>query len=71
MSDFLKGLTIKPPHSSAPAFVKGKISINVNDLIESLRENSNDGWVNLDLKESKDGKLYFQIDTYRRDQPPR
>lgn len=69
MSDFIKGITIKPPHQNAPSFVKGKVSFKVEDVIAALRENQNSsGYVNADLKESKDGKLYLQLDTYQKDQ---
>lgn len=71
MLDLIEGLIIKKPHENAPDFVKGKVSINVEKFIEYLRNNSNNGWVNFDLKESKEGKLYCQLDTYRRDLPPR
>jgi len=74
MADFIKGLSIKPPQQNAPAYIKGKISFNVEEVIASLRENQNEkGYVNADLKESKDGKLYIQLDTYQKgaSDPPR
>ena len=60
MSDkkFVKGMFIEAPNSKAPDFVKGKMSINAN-FIDWYNANKNEaGYVNIDLLESKDGKLY-------------
>ena len=60
MSDkkFIDGMFVENPNSKAPDFVKGKISINAK-FIEWYNANKNDkGYVNIDLLESKDGKLY-------------
>ena len=67
-----KGIFLKPPHSGAPSWVKGQIGIKLDDAIEYLKENVNDrGYVNLDLKESKAGKLYLDLNTYEsRDTAP-
>jgi|TARA_R110002012_G_scaffold130761_1_gene283329 hypothetical protein len=49
---------------NAPSFVMGAVSIKVDEFIVFLKENEKKGWVNLDLKESKGGKHYFQLDTW-------
>ena len=49
---------------TAPAFVLGSVSIKVDDFITFLKDNVKKGWVNMDLKESKNGKHYFQVDTW-------
>lgn len=68
---FLEGLSIKPPHEKAPSWVKGKVSIKVNEFIEALKQHQNDkGWVNIDLKEAKSGGLYFSLDTYKKENVP-
>ena len=60
-----KGFFLKPPHSGVPSWVKGQIGIKVTDAIDWLNQNVNDrGYVNLDLKESKGGKLYLDLNTY-------
>lgn len=74
MSDFIKGIIFKAPHENAPDFVKGKMSIKKSELIEFLQaDRSGSDWLNYDLKVSKDGKWYFQLDTYKKDNsaPPR
>ncbi len=62
---FAKGIYFGKPHPNAPDFVKGKIDIKVDDLLIFLKEHENDkGYVNLDLKESKGGKLYLELNTF-------
>jgi hypothetical protein len=60
----LDGMIIKPPRQGAPDFVKGSISFNVEKVIESLRANAKNGWVNMNLKTSREGKMYAEIDTW-------
>jgi len=60
-----KGFFLKPPHTGAPTWIKGQIGIKVSDAIEYLKANENDrGYVNLDLKESKGGKMYLDLNNY-------
>ncbi len=68
---FAKGIYFGKPHPNAPDFVKGKIDIKVDDLMLFLKEHENEkGYVNLDLKESKAGKLYLELNTFK-PQPPK
>lgn len=63
---FPEGIRVEPPREGAPDFVKGRISIRVDELKPWLDKNINDrGWVNLDLKESKGGALYLALNTYQ------
>ncbi len=66
MSDieFVDGLIIKPPHPNAPDFVKCAISIKRKDLGNWLR-GKQDEWINLDVKESKNGKWYAAVNTFK------
>jgi hypothetical protein len=61
---FLNGIIFKLPHQNAPDFVKGQLSIKREELIESLQNESGD-WINLQLKVSKEGKPYAQIDEWK------
>jgi len=64
---FIDGIRIDPPHEKAPSFIKGKLGIKVDTLINFLMENQNDrGYVNCDLKESKEGKLYLTLNNYKK-----
>lgn len=70
MSDieFVDGLIVKAPHAKAPEFVKGSISIKRKDLGNWLR-GKDDEWINLVIKESKGGKWYAAVDTWKPKQP--
>lgn len=61
---YIKGLFTKKPHQNAPEFIKAKISIKREDMIKSLQEMEGE-WINLDLKEGKNGDYYTQIDTWK------
>ena len=67
MSDniYPKGLFIKQPHENAPDFVKGEVSIKIQDFINFLKENENsDGWCNFQLLRGERG-LYMKLNTWR------
>ena len=72
---FLDGFIFKRPHESAPDFVKGAMSIKVDEAIAFLQKNAKNGWVNADLLTSRDNtKLYFKLNTWEKpadtEQPP-
>lgn len=65
MAEFPKGIYFKEARTGAPAFVKGSISIKVAEAVEWLEANMNNGgYVNLNLKVSKDNKAYAEKDTW-------
>lgn len=68
MSDakFPKGMFFKLPHNNAPDFVKGKMLIRREDAIEYLKSEDSE-WISLDLKVSRDGKPYAQVDDWKPD----
>lgn len=50
---------------TAPEFIKAKLSFT-EKFIDYLKENFNaKGYVNLDLKESKEGKLYLDLNEWK------
>ena len=61
---FLDGLIVKNPHQNAPDFVIGTLSFRVDEVIQSLKNNEKNGWVNTQIKKSKEGKLYVHIDQW-------
>jgi hypothetical protein len=69
---FVDGLIVKAPHQNAPAFVKAQISIKVEDLGKWLREKYKNGdeWINVDVKESKGGKWYAAVSTFKPKEKP-
>lgn len=53
-------------NEKAPEYVKGKISIQVEKFIKYLTENVNEkGYVNIDLKQSQNGKYYAELNTWK------
>ena len=64
--EFVDGLMVKAPHEKAPSFVKAQISIKVPALREWLAKKADgDEWINIDVKESKGGKWYAAVSTYK------
>jgi len=49
---------------NAPEFVIGNISVKVEDAITFLKNNQKNGWVNLNVLNSKGGKPYIELDTF-------
>lgn len=62
--EFVKGMIVKAPHANAPDFVIASISIKVEELSEWL-SNRDDEWINIDVKESKGGKWYAAVSTFK------
>ena len=63
--DFAKGLFVK---KSSVDFVKFKISIKKNDFTtwyKNKLENKDEDWINLDVKESKEGNWYAEVNTWK------
>lgn len=64
---FADGFFFEKPKENAPEFVKGKISIKVDEFIPFLEQHRNGGgYVNLDLKKAKSGKLYVALNDYKK-----
>ena len=61
---FADGVIFKKPHENAPDFVKGSLSLKMKDLIEFAKKYHKDGWLNLDLLESRNGKYYAALNTF-------
>lgn len=62
--EFVNGLIVKAPHANAPDFVKAAISIKVADLTEWL-SGRDEEWINIDVKESKGGRWYAAVSTFK------
>lgn len=64
---FADGMIFKKPREGSPEFVKGAISIKVDDFIEFLKKYKGEtGWLNLDLKKSATkGTLYLELNQWK------
>ncbi len=63
---FINGLMVKEPHEKAPEYVKAKLSIKRQELIEWLQQQSGE-WINADIKVSQSGKWYAAVDDWKPD----
>lgn len=66
MSDekvFIDGMIVKR-HEKAPDFVICNLSLKGEELVPFMRKHQKDGWVNVQVKRSKGGKLYAELDTW-------
>lgn len=65
---FVNGLISKKVSDKAPEWILGALSINVESLTNWLnttgKQVQSNGWINLNIKKSKDGKRYIEVDTY-------
>lgn len=65
---FIDGLKFDKPNEGAPEFIKGKLSIHAERLTKFIAEHKNEnGYINIDLKKSKEGKLYLALNNYKKD----
>ncbi len=58
-------MIVKLRRENAPEWVKASLSFKVEEFIAFLQKNDNNGWVNVDLLESKGGKLYGSLNTWK------
>lgn len=63
-NNFAKGIYFKLPPANAPEWVKMNLSIKKQEFIEFLNSIPDDT-IRLDVKVSKDGKLYSQINDWK------
>ena len=64
--EFVNGMIVKEPRNGAPEWLKLNISIKRMDLLKWLGERQ-DEWVNLDVKMSKNGKMYAEVNNWKPD----
>ncbi len=64
---FTDGMIVKR-NDNAPDFVISNISIKVEDFTKFLGKHNKNGWVNIDVLKSKNGKYYGQINNWQPNQ---
>lgn len=68
---FAEGMRLGEISEAARSFVVARIGFKVTDFIAFLKEHeSNSGFVNVDIKVSKNGKQYAELNTYVKQAPP-
>ena len=61
---FTNGMIAKR-QDSAPDFVLCNLSVKVDEFIQFLQQHQNNGWVNIDVKRSKKGKVFASLNTWK------
>lgn len=61
--NFADGFSFKRAEK-APDFVIGRMSIKIDDAIKFMKDNSKNGWVNLQVKQARSGNYYVELDNY-------
>lgn len=61
---FAQGFSFKR-NANSPEFVVGKQSIKVDEAVAFLQANQKNGWVNLEVKQAKNGNFYMELDTWQ------
>ena len=64
---FADGFIVKRK-DSAPEFVVASVSVKVEDFGKFVKEHQDNGWLNMDIKKSRQGKLYAELNTWKPDQ---
>ena len=62
--EFVDGLNAEKPSDKAPEFIKAKLSVKCRTLSEWLSKRP-EQWLNLDVRESKNGKWYVCINDFK------
>lgn len=60
---FPEGLIVKRSEN-APEFVIASLSFKVEEFKAFLGKHANGGWVNIDVKRSREGKLYSELNNW-------
>lgn len=60
---FADGFLFKK-RESAPEWVIGSMSVKVDEAIAFLTLNAKNGWVNMNINQSRGGKHYVELDTF-------
>ena len=70
---FVDGMRFTTPRDKAPDWIKGHISVKVDEFVPWAQAHQDErGWLNIDVKESKGGKTYCELDEWRPgSRPPR
>jgi len=65
---FVDGMIFKLPSEKAPDFIKGKLSIKVEEFMAFMLTNEKKGWLNIEMKIGQSGKPYCELDTWEPNQ---
>ena len=61
---FADGFIVKR-NDTAPEFVVASVSVKVDDFGKFVKEHQDNGWINMDIKKSQQGKFYAELNTWK------
>ena len=61
---FVDGMIVKR-NPNAPDFVICNLSLKCEELVAFMRKHHKDKWCNIQIKQSKGGKYYAELDTWQ------
>lgn len=61
---FVDGLSVKEKNENVPEWIKMRLLANRIQLIEWLQSQT-EKWIDIDVKESKAGNLYCEVNTWK------
>lgn len=64
MNNFIEGFRVYKPGPKAPSFIIANGEFNISEIIPYLNGNHIKGKLRFNIKESKGGKYYAEVDTY-------
>jgi len=66
--EFVDGMIVKKPKEQAPDFIKAGISFKLDEFAAWVgqwkKNNPGKEWLNIEVKESKGGKYYAEVDNW-------
>jgi hypothetical protein len=60
---FANGFSFKRSEK-APDFVIGRLTMKADEAIAFISEHQKNGWVNVNIKQAKNGNYYVELDTW-------
>jgi hypothetical protein len=60
---FVDGMIFKT-RENQPDFIVGSLSVKAAEFPAFLAKHSKNGWLNLDIKKSRDGKHYIEVNAW-------
>lgn len=68
---FVDGVRLSELSANTPTFIIAKMGFKVDEFTAFLKQHeTNNGYVNVDIKLSKNGKMYAELNTYVPQQRP-
>ena len=61
---FTDGMIAKKPSPKAPDYIIAELSIKSRDFYEFMKKHTKDGWLNITVKEARNGKFYSELNTF-------